>query len=73
MNIKKVLADKKVEEAINEAFRYHEFLNNIRKGANRIISNAKDIAQNTDDLDNCLKQCLNQVQQRINGAISEID
>jgi len=73
VDIKKILADKKVEEAINEAFRYHEFLNNIRKGASRIINNAKDITQNTDDLDNCLKQCLSQVQQRINGAISEID
>jgi hypothetical protein len=73
VDVKKILADKKVEEAIAEAFQYHEYLNNIRKGAQKIISSAKGIAQNADDLDNCLKQCLRQLQQRINSAIHEIN
>jgi hypothetical protein len=73
VDVKKILADKRVEEAIAEAFQYHEYLNNIRKGAQKIINNAKGIAQNADDLDNCLKQCLRQLQQRINSAIHEIN
>jgi hypothetical protein len=73
VDVKRILADKKVEEAITEAFQYQEYLKNIRKGVQKIVSNAKDIAQNTDDLDYCLKQCLNQLQQRINSAIHEIN
>jgi hypothetical protein len=73
VDIRKILADKRVEEAIAEAFQYQEFLKNIRKGVQKIVSSAKDIAQNTDDLDYCLKQCLNQLQQRINSAIHEIN
>jgi hypothetical protein len=73
VDIRKILADKRVEEAIAEAFQYQEYLKNIRKGVQKIVSSAKDIAQNTDDLDYCLKQCLNQLQQRINSAIHEIN
>jgi DNA-binding ferritin-like protein len=73
VDIKKILADKKIEEAIAEAFQYNEYLRNIRKGAQRIISNARSVAQNVDDLDNCLKQCLKQLQQRIDCVIHEVD
>jgi hypothetical protein len=73
VDIKKILADKRIEEAIAEAFQYHEYLKSIRKRAQKIITSAKGITQNADDLDNCLKQCLKQLQQRINGAIHEVD
>jgi hypothetical protein len=73
VDIKKILADKKIEEAIAEAFRYHEYLKNIRKGTQRIITNAKSISQNVEDLDNCLKQCLKQLEERINNAVHEIN
>jgi hypothetical protein len=73
VDIKKFLADKKIEEAIAEAFQYHEYLKNIRKGAQRIISNARSVAQNVEDLDNCLKQCLKQLEERINNAVHEIN
>jgi hypothetical protein len=73
VDVKKILADKKIEEAMSEAFQYGEYLKNIRKEAQRIINNAKDIAQNADDLDNCLKKCLKQLQQQINDAVHEID
>jgi hypothetical protein len=72
VDIKKVLAAKRVEEAITEAFQYHEYLKNIRQKTQRIITNAKSIAQNVDGIDSCLKQCLNQLQQRINDAVQEI-
>jgi len=71
VDLKKILTDKKIGDAINDALQYHEYLNNIRKGIQRIVTNAKSIDQNADDLDNCLKQCLKQLQQRINGAIAE--
>ncbi|MEM3766217.1 MAG: DUF2130 domain-containing protein, partial [Candidatus Bathyarchaeia archaeon] len=73
VDVKKILADKRIEEAITEAFRYNEYLRNIRKRTEKIISNVKEIAQNTDVLDNCLKQCLGQLQQRIYSAIREIN
>ncbi|MEM2144345.1 MAG: hypothetical protein QW279_03220 [Candidatus Jordarchaeaceae archaeon] len=72
VDIKKILADKKIEEAITEAFQYSEYLKNIRKRAQKIINNAKGIAQNVDDLDNCLKQCLKRLQERIVNAVHEI-
>jgi len=73
VDIKKILADKRIEEAITDAFQYHEYLKNIRQRAQKIISNAKIITQDADELDNCLKQCLKQLQQRINSAVHEID
>ena len=73
VDLRKILADKRIEEAIAEAFQYNEYLKNIRKGAQKIISGANGIVQNADDLDNCLKQCLRQLQQRIEGAIHEVD
>ncbi|MEM3697481.1 MAG: hypothetical protein QXQ94_08305 [Candidatus Bathyarchaeia archaeon] len=73
VDVRKVLADKKIEEAIAEAFKYHEYLKNIRKGTQKIISSAQSIAKNADDLNCCLKQCLNQLQQRINNAVQNIN
>jgi len=72
VDIKKILADKRIEEAITEAFRYQEYLRKIRKGTEKIIASAKSITQNVSDLDNCLKQCLKRLQEQINHAIHEI-
>jgi hypothetical protein len=69
VDIRKILADKRIEEAISEAFRYSEYLKNIRKRAQKIITDVKEIVQYADDLDNCLKQCLNQLQERINNVL----
>ena len=72
VDMKKILADKRIEEAITEAFRYQEYLRKIRKGTEKIIASAKSITQNVNDLDNCLKQCLKRLQEQINHAIHEI-
>jgi len=69
VDVRKILADKRIEEAISEAFRYSEYLKNIRKRAQKIITDVKEIVQYADDLDNCLKQCLNQLQERINNVL----
>jgi hypothetical protein len=73
VNMKKILADKRIEEAIAEAFEYHKYLKNIRRGAQKIVNSARIIVQNADELDDCLKQCLEQLQLRINSAINEIN
>lgn len=73
VDIKKILADKRIEEAISEAFQYNEYLKNIRRRTRKIISDTKEIAQSTDDLDNLLKRCLERLQQQINSVISKID
>lgn len=72
IDIKKILMDKRIEEAINDAFQYQEYLKNIRKGVQKIVSGARGIIQNADDLDSCLKRCLKHLQQRINNAVQEI-
>jgi len=72
IDVKKILSDKKIGDAINDALQYQEYLNSIRKGTQKIVTSAKNIDQNVDDLDNCLKHCLKQLQQRINSAIEEI-
>lgn len=73
IDIKKVLADRRVEEVITEAFQYNEYVKNIRRGSQKIITYAKNTIQNADDLDNCLKQCLKELQQQIKLAVAEIN
>jgi len=73
VDLRKVLADKRVEEAIEDAYRYKEYIKKIRQKAGRIVTNAKGITQDADDLDYCLKECLKELQQRISRAVQEIE
>jgi len=73
MDLRKVLADKRVEEAIKDAYRYKEHIKKIRQKTRRIVTNAKGITQDADDLDDCLKECLKELQRRINRAVQEME
>jgi len=73
IDVKKVLADSRVEEVITKAFQYNEYVKNIRSGSQKIITYAKNTIQNADDLDNCLKQCLKELQQQIKLTVAEIN
>ena len=73
VDLRKVLADKRVEEAIKDAYRYKEHIKKIRQKARRIVTNAKGITQDADDLDDCLKECLKELQRRINRAVQEME
>jgi len=72
-DLRKVLADKRIEDSISDAYEYKEYVKKIRGKALKIITNAKGITENIDELDNSLKQALKELQQRINDAVQEID
>jgi DNA-binding ferritin-like protein len=73
IDLRKVLADKRVEEAIADAYRYKEHIKKIRQKTRRIVTNAKGITQDANDLDDCLKECLKELQCRINKAVQEME
>ena len=72
VDITKILADRRIEESITNAFQYSDYLKNIRRDSEKIITYARDAIQNSDDLDNCLKRCLKEMQQQIKLAVDEI-
>lgn len=72
MDLRKVLADKKIENAVKDAMHYQEYLRKVRIKAVRIISNAKSIVETSDELDAHLRKCLKELQNRIKNAVKEI-
>jgi len=72
LDVHKLFADKRIEEAIRNAYHYQEKLRRIKANAHKIERTAKDIAEDADKLDECLKHSLRELQQRINNAVTEI-
>lgn len=72
MDLRKVLADKKIENAVKDAMHYQEYLRKVRTKAARIISNAKGIVETSNELDAHLRKCLKELQSRIKNAVKEI-
>ena len=58
LDVQKLFADKRIEEAIQDAYQYRERLRKIRANAQKIEKNAKDITENANELDDCLKRSL---------------
>jgi hypothetical protein len=73
IDFKRVLADKRVEEAIHDAYQYEENIKKIRQKAGRIVTNAEEITKNANVLDARLKECLKELQRRISEAVQEIE
>jgi len=73
IDFKRVLADKRVEEAIKDAYGYEENIKKIRQKARGIVTNAEEITQNANDLDIRLEECLKELQRRIDEAVQEIE
>lgn len=73
IDLKKLFTDKRIEEAIKDAYQYQAYVKNIRNKVLNIVTNAKGITQNVDDLDNCLKQCLRELQHKISEAVREAE
>jgi len=71
-DVRKLFTDKKIEEALQDAYQYQEKLRKIRTSAHRIEKNAKNITENANEIDDCLKRSLKELQNRINGAVQEI-
>jgi Mg2+ and Co2+ transporter CorA len=73
IDFKRVLADKRVEEAIQDTRQYEENVKKIRQKAARIVTNAEEITKNANALDTRLKECLKELQRRISEAVQEIE
>jgi len=72
LDVQKLFADKRIEEAVQDAYQYQGKLRKIRANAHKIEKNAKDITENANELDECLKRSLKELQYRINDAVQEI-
>jgi len=73
IDFRRVLADKRVEEAIQDAYQYEENIRKIRQKAGRIVTSAEEITKNANVLDARLKECLKELQRRIGDAVQEIE
>lgn len=71
-DLRKLLEEKRIEEAAKDAMHYQEYLRRIRIKATRIISNARSMVEIANDLDMHLRKCLEELQKRIEGAVEEI-
>jgi F0F1-type ATP synthase membrane subunit b/b' len=72
IDFRKVLADTRVEEDIQDAYHYEDNLKKIRQKASRIVTNAEGITKDAKTLDDHLKECLKELQLRISEAVQEI-
>jgi Mg2+ and Co2+ transporter CorA len=73
IDFRRVLADKRVEEAIHDAYQYEENIKKIRQKAGRIVTSAEEITKNANALDARLKECLKELQRRIGEVVQEIE
>ena len=68
----KLFADKKINEAIEEANRYCEWTKKMREKTRRIASNASGVMEDINQLDYHLRRSLREVQTLINDAVKQI-
>ena len=73
IDFRKLFAEKKISEAIDEACRYSEWTKRMREKAQRIDSNTKGIIEDVNQLDSHLKRTLEKLQTRINEAVVQIE
>lgn len=72
LDVQQLFADKRIEEAIQDAYQYQDKLRKIRANAHKIEKNAKSITENANELDDCIKRSLKELQYRIKDAVQEI-
>jgi uncharacterized protein YoxC len=73
IDFRRLFAEKKISEAIDEACRYSEWTKRMREKAQRIDSNTKGIIEDVNQLDSHLRQTLEKLQTRINEAVVQIE
>lgn len=73
IDFRKLFAEKKISEAIDEACRYSEWTRRMREKAQRIDSNTKGILEDVNQLDSHLRRTLEKLQTRINEAVVQIE
>jgi len=72
IDFRKLFTDKKINEAIEEAYHYSEWIKRIREKTQRIALNAKGVIEDVNQLDSHLKRSLKELQTRINNAVMQI-
>jgi uncharacterized protein YoxC len=70
-DLHKLFADKRINEAIKDAYNYCEWVKRIREKSRRIETNAKGIVDDINQLDECLKHSLRQLQSRFDEVIKQ--
>jgi len=73
IDLQKVLADKRVEEPIQKAYGYAEFMKKAKQKTRKLRVLAGGIDNDLSDMDAFLKQCFGEFQQRIEEALQEIN
>jgi hypothetical protein len=73
IDFRKLFAEKKISEAIDEACRYSEWTKKLREKAQRIDTNTKGIIEDVNQLDSHLRRSLQELQARINEAVVQIE
>ena len=73
IDFRRLFAEKKISEAIDEACRYSEWTKRLREKAQRIDTNTKGIIEDVNQLDSHLKRTLEKLQTRINEAVVQIE
>lgn len=72
IDFSKLFSEKKINDAIEEASHYCEWVKGIREKTQRIMTNAKGVSEDTELLDDHLKRTLKELQSRINDAVMAI-
>jgi hypothetical protein len=73
IDFRRLFAEKKISEAIDEACRYSEWTKRLREKAQRIDTNTKGIIEDVNQLDSHLRRTLEKLQTRINEAVVQIE
>lgn len=73
IDFRRLFAEKKISEAIDEACRYSEWTKRLREKAQRIDTNTKGIIEDVNQLDSHLRRSLEELQTRINDAVVQIE
>lgn len=72
IDFSKLFSEKKINDAIEEASHYCEWVKGIREKTQRIMTNAKGVSEDTELLDDHLRRTLKELQSRINDAVMAI-
>jgi len=72
VNLKTAISDARIQNAIRSAFNTTEYLESIRKRAKSIISGAKKISSDADEIEDTIRTSLKQLQSTIQETIIEM-
>jgi len=72
INLKAALADTRVREAVSKIFTTTDSIEAMRKKTKKIIQNAKGISSDIDQIEDIIKNSIQEIQRVINQAIENV-